>query len=298
MDLISPWRARGRSLPVFGHPVFYVDQGSGSGAPVCVLHGYPGSAADFERALPTLAHSRRVIVHDHLGFGLSAKPPDWSYSLVDQADLALGLWRALGVEELHLVAHDYGTSIATELLTRHLRGMLPIRLRSVTLSNGSVHIELARPLLAQRLLRHPTWGPLLARLSSEGYFRRNIAATVSRPLSDDELGRMWELLIRDGGRDRLPALSQYLHERVHLWHRWITPLAELRLPTLLLWGRLDPIARPVIAETLAREIQGAKLTWMEDIAHWPMLEAPERWSEQVVQFQDEVDRGGAGGDQP
>lgn len=294
MDLLAPWRAQGRSVAVFGHPVFVVERGGGDGVPIAVLHGYPGSAADFERALPLLARDHSVIVHDHLGFGLSSKPPDWSYSLVDQTDIALGLWRELGIDELHLVAHDYGTSIATELLTRHVRGMLPIRLRSVTLSNGSVHIELARPLLAQRLLRHRTWGPILARLSSEGYFRRNIAATVAKPLPTEEVARMWALLVHDGGRDRLPAISQYLHERVHLWHRWITPLAQLRLPTHLLWGRLDPIARPIIAETLAREIQGAKLTWMEDISHWPMLEAPERWSAELLRFLDEVERREAG----
>lgn len=284
MDLIAPWRARGRTVEVFGHAVFVVEAGAGGGVPLVVLHGYPGSAVDFERVLPLLSADRRVVVHDHLGFGLSAKPADWSYSLVDQADIALGLWRQLGLTEVHLLAHDYGTSIATELLTRQVRGLLPIKLRSVTLSNGSVHIELARPLLAQRLLRHPTFGPILARLSSEGYFRRNIAATVAKPLPGEEVARMWALLIHDGGRERLPAISRYLDERVHLWHRWITPLAELRLPAHLLWGRLDPIARPVIAETLSREIAGSELTWLEDIAHWPMLEAPERWSAEVSRF--------------
>ena len=289
MDLIAPWSATGRHVEVFGHRVFVVEAGAGEGPPIAVLHGYPGSAADFSRVLPLLSARRRVIVHDHLGFGLSAKPEKWSYSLVDQADIALGLWRALGIDEVHLVAHDYGTSIATELITRHVRGHCPIRLRSVTLSNGSVHIELARPLLAQRLLKRPVLGPLLARLSSEGYFRRNIANTVSHPLPDDEVGRMWALLIHDEGRARLPAISQYLDERVRLWHRWIGALPALDLPTLVLWGRLDPIARPIIAETLAREIPRAELQWLEGIAHWPMLEAPGPWSEALIGFLDRID---------
>lgn len=284
MDLIAPWRAAGRTVEVFGRQLFVVEAGQGQGPPLVILHGYPGSSADFASVLPLLARDRRVIVHDHLGFGLSAKPADYSYSLVDQAELALGLWRALGLTEVHLLAHDYGTSIATELLARHVRGLCPVRLRSVTLSNGSVHIELARPLLAQRLLRHGFWGPILARLSSEGYFRRNIAATVAKPLAPDEVGRMWALLIHDDGRARLPAISQYLHERVHLWHRWIGALPLLDLPAHILWGRLDPIARAVIAETLAREIRGAELTWLDDVAHWPTLEAPERWSAEVNRF--------------
>lgn len=288
MDLIEAWRARGRAIDVFGRAVFVVDEGQGEGAPIAILHGYPGSGADFLRVLPALTQRRRVIVHDQLGFGLSAKPADYSYSLVDQAEMALGLWRALGVTELHLVAHDYGTSVATELLTRHTRGLCPVKLRSVTLSNGSVHIELARPLLAQRLLRHRLWGPILARLSSEGYFRRNIASTVATPLSPEEVGRMWALLIHDGGRSRLPEISQYLHERTHLWHRWIGALPAVDLPAHILWGRLDPIALAVIAETLHREIPGSTLTWLDDVAHWPMLEAPAAWSEALHGFLDGI----------
>jgi len=289
MDLIAPWRASGRFLEVYGRRVFVVEAGAGAGAPVAILHGYPGSSADFSHVLPLLASQRRVLVHDHLGFGLSEKPADWSYSLVDQAEIALGVWRALGLDELHLVAHDYGTSVATELLTRHVRGLCPVRLRSVTLSNGSVHIELARPLLAQRLLKRPLVGPLLARLSSEGYFRRNIASTVARPLPEDEVGRMWALLVHDEGRARLPAISRYLDERVRLWHRWIGALPALDLPALILWGRLDPIARPIIAETLASEIPGAELRWLDDIAHWPMLEAPDLWSGALLAFLDRVE---------
>jgi pimeloyl-ACP methyl ester carboxylesterase len=73
-----------------------------------------------------LAKSRRVIVHDHLGFGLSDKPAEYSYSLMEQAAYAVGVWRKLGIRRGHLLANDYGTSVATELLARHVRGMLPI----------------------------------------------------------------------------------------------------------------------------------------------------------------------------
>lgn len=292
MEAIEAWRARGREVEVFGRRVFVVDQGAGDGVPVAVLHGYPGSSADFGKVLRLMGQGRRVVVHDHLGFGLSEKPADWSYSLVDQAEVALSLWRALGIEELHLVAHDYGTSVATEIMARAVRGLCPLRLRSVTLSNGSVHIELAKPLLAQKLLRNGTLGPVLAKLSTEGYFRRNIARTVATPLSDEELSLMWALLIHDDGRARLPAISQYLRERVWLWHRWIGSLPAVNLPVHVLWGRLDPIALAQVAQTLASEIPGAKLTWLDDVAHWPMLEAPERWAGALVAFLDEVERAG------
>lgn len=286
---VERWRAAGRFVPVFGRRVFVVERGEGDGVPLAILHGYPGSALDFEAALPSLSASRRVVVHDQLGFGLSEKPADYSYSFVDQADFAVGLWQALGLRAVHLVAHDYGTSVATELICRHTRGQLPVELRSVTLCNGSVHIELAELLLVQRLMKHPSVGPLLARLSSFGYFRRNILNTLANPVPDATIEAMWALLIHDGGRERLPLISRYVDERYRLWHRWIGSLPALDRPTLILWGRLDPIARPSIAETLAGEIVGARLRWLDDIAHWPMLEAPARWAGEITGFLREIE---------
>src|SRR5689334_3627921 len=142
---MTDWRGRGRMHSIFGREVFAVAEGPQNEAdPILVLHGFPSSSRDFLPALPILAEKRRVIAHDHLGFGFSAKPADYSYSLLEQAEFAIALWRALGVTRGHLVAHDYGTSVATELLARRARGLCPVDFASVTLTNGSVHIDLAQ----------------------------------------------------------------------------------------------------------------------------------------------------------
>ena len=52
--------------------------------------------------------------------------------------------------------------------------------------------------------------------------------------------------------------------------------AILDIPVTILWGKLDPVAVAVIAETLAGEIPGARLEWLDDLGHYPQLEAPER----------------------
>lgn len=72
---------------------------------------------------------------------------------MDHAEVALGVWRELGISRGHLLAHDYGTSVATELLARRERRLSPVGLDSVALCNGSVHLRLAKLRLSQRLLR-------------------------------------------------------------------------------------------------------------------------------------------------
>jgi len=286
-DSVEQWRQMGKIVEVAGRRLFVIEQGSGPETLV-ILHGYPTSSHDFAHVLPELAKRYRVVVHDHLGFGLSGKPAEYSYSLVEQADMALLLWQTLGVRRAHLLGHDYGTSVATEILARRERFELPVEFDSVTLCNGSVHIELAQLRLIQRLLANPWLGPLVAPLSSRRLFDRQMRAIWADPskLAGADLDAMWALLIRDDGRKRLPAISGYLHERRKYWHRWIGALTRLDLPAHVLWAREDPIAVAAIAEQLAREIPGAKLTWLDGIGHYPMLEAPDAWTAAALRFWD------------
>jgi pimeloyl-ACP methyl ester carboxylesterase len=283
---VEDWCARGSFHTVHGRTLFVVDSGAvdedATGKPaLVVLHGYPTSSHDYHRVLPDLAARYRVIVHDHPGFGLSDKPRDYSYSIHEQADFAMLLWRKLGVRSAHLFAHDYGTSLATELLARWNRGFRAVPLESVTLCNGSVHIEMARLRPIQKLLRNRVLGPLVARLSSRRVFDRNMRRLWHDPavLAQADLDTMWELLTRDGGKAVLPGITRYLRDRVLYWHRWVGALRESELPLSFLWGAEDPITGRDVAAVHHAEAPGSRLTVLEGVGHYPMLEAPGRWTE-------------------
>ena len=277
------WRQQGDVRRVGRHDLFYVDTG-GDKPVLLILHGYPTSSHDYWRALPILAERYRVIIHDHLGFGLSDKPRDYSYSLVDQADHAIKLWRDLGVVEADLLGHDYGSSVATEIVARHNFGSDPIQLRSLTLCNGSMHIELANLRVVQRLLKAPVVGPVFARLSSQRLFRHNMRNLfVERSfLEDDELETMWNQLVGGGGRDVLPAVTRYIDERYRLWHRWIGALRTTDLPVHIVWARQDPVAVEKMAHVLHDEIANSDLRLLDGVGHFPMIEATERWCAAVM----------------
>ena len=95
-----------------------------------------------------------VLALDFLGFGLSSKPRDHVYSLLWQADLVEDLLRRRQPgRAVFIVAHDMGTSVATELMARDLEGRLDIELAGALLFNGSIVLERASLTPAQRLLR-------------------------------------------------------------------------------------------------------------------------------------------------
>lgn len=283
---VMDWESRGSRIRIFGRDVFVFEDGKEQEETLLVLHGFPTSSFDFHRVIPHFTKRFRVIVHDHLGFGLSEKPREYSYSLFEQGEVAMELWRKLGITRGHLLAHDYGTSVATEVLARRERGLCPVELQSVTLANGSVFIELAHLTPSQILLRNKVLGPIFASLSSRFVFQAQLRKIFGTPdaVSKEELDAAWDLLVHADGKRALPAISSYLDERSRFKERWIGALRKLDLPAHVLWGRRDPVAVPAIAEALASTIPGARLTWLDELGHYPMLENPTRWAENVLSF--------------
>ena len=141
-DRVRAWRDRGRAELHRGREI-HVFERPGDGPPLLLLHGFPSSSFDWRGLLDELPQ-RRALAFDCLGFGLSEKPRDHVYTLGWQADLATELVRErIGAEPVFVVAHDMGTSVATELLARDLRGELEFELAGALLFNGSIVLDRA-----------------------------------------------------------------------------------------------------------------------------------------------------------
>ena len=162
------WKNKGELITVFNRKLFVIDSAvisslstslktgsiEKSQETLVILHGYPTSSFDYFKVLPALSKKYRVIIHDHLGFGFSDKPLDYSYSLIEQADVALQLWKQLGITKVTLLAHDYGTSVATEILARHNNQQIDLHIDKLIICNGSMHIELSKLRIIQKLLKN------------------------------------------------------------------------------------------------------------------------------------------------
>jgi pimeloyl-ACP methyl ester carboxylesterase len=187
------------------------------------------------------------------------------------------------LKRAHVWAHDRGTSVATELLARRERGLLPFEVESLVLMNGSVFIEMAHLTFGQKLLRSPL-GPLFARRSTAWTFKKQMRRVFRRPPDDEELEGMWRLVARDDGLRRLPQLIRYVGERYRFAERWHGALRRFDRPALVAWGRHDPVAVFAIAERLARMIPLARLVSFDDLGHYPQVEDPKRVGETVGEF--------------
>jgi haloalkane dehalogenase len=111
----------------------YLDEGAGD--PVVMLHGNPTWSYYFRNLVLALRDRHRCIVPDHIGCGLSDKPPisQYDYALKSRIDDVEALLDHLGVRgKITLILHDWGGMIGLGYAARH-----PERIARIVATNTS-----------------------------------------------------------------------------------------------------------------------------------------------------------------
>ncbi len=273
---VAAWRDRGGDEESRGRRIHLFRRNGGEPL-LPFLHGFPSSSYD-RRPLLDRETGHAALAPDFLGFGLSEKPRDHTYTLHWQADLVEELVRRHGAgREVFIVAHDMGTSVANELMARDLAGGLEMDLVGGLLLNGSMIQGAASPTLGQRILRSPA-GPLMSRLSSERFFRQQFGSIFSpgHPLTDEESEDQSSLIRAGGGRTLAHKTILYMEERFRHADRWHGAIRDWRKPLSLAWGMLDPVATPAVLDAMLELRPAASVTRFDDLGHYPQIEDPDR----------------------
>ncbi|MBB5914964.1 pimeloyl-ACP methyl ester carboxylesterase [Nocardia transvalensis] len=278
----TEWIAGGAYVEVDGHRLFHRQDGPEDGRPVTLLHGYPTSSHDWAPVLPALVESGcRVTTLDFLGFGASAKPRGHDYRLTEQATLVEQVWSHLGIGETALVAHDYGVSVAQELLARD-----PDRITRMAWLNGGLYVDLYRPMAIQRLL-HTQLGRLLGPLMSETTYRASLRRVLGRPIADADLHEMWLATSSGGGKHAQWYLNRYHDERRTHADRWQRSLESYPGPALFVWGPADPISGGHLLPRLRERFPEATFVVLDEdpaTGHYPQVENPEPVAAALSEF--------------
>jgi pimeloyl-ACP methyl ester carboxylesterase len=221
-----------------------------------------------------LSQRFRVIACDMLGFGDSAKPVDHAYSLMEQADLQQALLGHLQVDQpVHLLAHDYGGSVAQELLARHHEQRAEVA--SCVFLNSGLFPESCRMLLIQKLLLS-RFGWLVGRSFGRDDLVRNVTQVYgpcTHP-SESALDDFWSLITANRGTRILHKLVSYMPERRLHRERWVGAMQRTGVPLRLINGVVDPLSGAHMLERYRQLVPEADTVQLPGIGHYPHTEAP------------------------
>jgi 2-succinyl-6-hydroxy-2,4-cyclohexadiene-1-carboxylate synthase len=251
---------------------------AGAGAPLLLLHGFTGSAAEWYDLVPALASGRRVIMPDLVGHGASEAPADPACYTMERcvADL-LAVLDQLELAQVDLLGYSMGGRVAL-----HLAVAAPERINRLILESASPGIADD----AERAARAAADDALADRIEAAGleWFVEHWAAI---PLFASQ-ARLPEP-VRAAQRER--RLAQRAHglanslrgmgagRQASLWER----LSDIDLPTLIISGEFD-IKYLTIGNQMAEMMPRARHVVIPNAGHTVHLEQPQAFNEIVVRY--------------
>jgi len=271
----SDWKSRGVYRTINGRNLFLVDEGDPGQETIVLIHGFPTSSWDWQPIWYSLRERYRLVAMDMLGFGFSDKPQAHEYSIHEQADLIEGLIETLGLNQFHVLAHDYGDTVAQELLARQNAGEGAGQWLSVCFLNGGLFPETHRALLTQKLLLSRL-GWLFNKLSNKRKFDRAFSRVFgpdTKP-SAQELDDFWSLVTYNDGKHIFHNLITYMNDRTKHRERWVDALRKSCVPVALINGSMDPVSgEHMVARYKELKLPLAFYEALPAIGHYPQVEA-------------------------
>jgi len=240
-----------RSAQVAGLGIHYRQAGD---PPILYLHGVPTDSHDW---VPFLERSGG-IAPDLPGFGRSAKPAHFDYSIEGYDRFLEAFVDQLGLERFSLVLHDWG-SVGLALAQR-----VPERIERLVMFATVPFVPGFRWHRVARGWRTPLVGELLMGITTRWGFRRELPAELADVA--------WDAF--DHGTQRA-ILKLYRSSPSEVLAQAGARLGEIRAPALILWPEDDPYIGAEFGQAHADALGGETTLEMVRGGHWPWLRNPE-----------------------
>ncbi|WP_341304857.1 alpha/beta fold hydrolase [Pseudomonas sp. TMP25] len=238
-------------------------------APIVLLHGTSASLHTWEGWVAALQDKRRVISLDLPGFGLTGPFPDGDYRMAHYSAFLANVLDQLQVPRAVVAGNSFGGQLAWQFALDHSQ-----RVERLVLVDAAGYPRNATSIpIGFRLAQIPALASLMYNLLPRAMIEASIRNVYGDPsqVSDELIDRYFELTLRAGNRQ---ALRQRFTQADG--GPGYTRIAELKVPTLIIWGGRDQLIPPVNAERFQRDIEGSRVVLFDDLGHVPQEEDPAR----------------------
>lgn len=262
------------ALPATGHrwarvaglDIFYREAGSPHAPVVVLLHGFPSSSHMYRHLIPALADRYHVIAPDLPGFGLSDMPPAsaFAYGFATFADVVDQLLAQLGATRYALYVMDYGAPVGFRLALKH-----PVRVSALIIQNGNAYeAGMGDFWAATRALwaddSQANRDAMRPFLTMEGTRFQYVTGVRDAARIDPAAWIHDQFFLNRPGNEaiQLDIIADYrsnvaLYPAFHAYFRTFEP------PTLILWGKNDPIFLPEGAQAYLHDLPHAELHYVD-----------------------------------
>jgi pimeloyl-ACP methyl ester carboxylesterase len=254
-------------VSVDGNKIRYLKAGSSKNS-LILIHGLGASAERWEQVIPNLSSQYTVFVPDLIGFGYSDKP-NTDYTLEFFAQFIESFLQTLGLEKTTVIGSSLGGQIAIEYTTNNQKAV-----DKLVLVSPAGAMKQSTPALDAYI----TAALYPDQTSAQNAFTMMAGNNkeVNPHIVDDFIQRM-----------KLPnAKFAFMSTILGLKNapEITAKLEVIEVPTLVVWGELDPVIPIKYAEHFVKKIRDCRFYQMESCGHTPYVEDPNNFAKIVLDF--------------
>lgn len=276
------WKSYGKFVTIDNNNIFVIDTADSTTTKetLVLLVGHPMLSYDYHKIILLLSKHYRVIVHDNFGFGFSDLPNSYCYSIIDQANVSIELWRKLNLKNFSIIASQYGAMVAKEILYKKNANLIPFNIKSIVFSNNNSK-QLYKSLGAisslinnKKLAKYKD--VLVDYKNKKLFYSFNDDETNKKYGNQDKIDTLWKKFNELENQKEVLVLSSYNEEIYLYWHRWVKALRDSKIPIKFFWRKDDITSIKEILLQLAT-FQKNNIKIIENSKCYVIEEEPKCW---------------------
>jgi pimeloyl-ACP methyl ester carboxylesterase len=263
------------TVKVGGVNVFYREAGDKSKPTILLLHGFPASSHMFRNLIPRLADKYHVVAPDYPGYGQSSMPKvtEFNYTFDNLAKVIEKFAGTIGLQKYSLYTQDIGAPVGFRLAAKN-----PERVQALVVQNGNAYEE---------SLEGDFWSPTKAYWKersekNESVLRKFLTMDATKwqytqgarnlnRISPDTWTLDQALIDREGNKEIQLQIFYVYGSNPPLYPQWQAYFRKYQPPTLIVWGKNDPIFPAEAAEPYKRDLKNLEFHLL-DTGHFALEE--------------------------
>ncbi len=272
---MPPTQVLHRTVKIDGLEIFYREAGPQDAPTLLLLHGFPTSSHMFRNLIPALADKYHVVAPDFPGFGNSSAPSvkQFDYTFDNLANVIEKFTEKVGLKKYSIYLMDYGAPVGFRLASKH-----PDRVETLIVQNGNAYDEgidneFWKPVKTYWADRSKKNGDALRSLLTLDATKWQYTTGVRNveTVSPDTWGHVQPLLDRPGNQEIQLALFFSYGSNPPLYPKWQEYFRKHQPPTLVAWGKNDPIFPAAGALPYKRDLKNLEFHLL-DTGHFALEE--------------------------
>ena len=247
-----------------GLKVHYRDEGKG---PVLLcLHGIQSSLHTWDGWAKEMKNKYRIIRLDLPGWGFTG-PSNFGYSRDETVKFLRKFVDTLGLKKINIAGNSYGGFLAWNFVVDNQKMVDKL----IIIDGGGYPFK---PPLAVTLMTAPVIRNISSMITPKfivAKFVRDVYGTKSR-VTDETIDRYYNLMMYNGNRKESVKFLQEVKEQITTESPGVK---TIKIPTLIMWGKLDAWIPISVMERFKKDIPHARSIVYDDAGHIPMEEIPE-----------------------